>query len=102
MVQTVKNLLVMQETRLRFPGQEDPLEKRTATHSSILALKYSSEDDAFASSKGSLLLQAKLLALPQKLVCVPFFTSAFSPYIMCPSLIGCSGGEKGCQEIKLE
>ena len=27
----------MQETRIRFLGQEDPLEKEMATHSSILA-----------------------------------------------------------------
>ena len=27
----------MQETRLRFPGQEDPLEEGMVTHSSILA-----------------------------------------------------------------
>ena len=32
----VKNLPAMQET-LRSPGQEDPLEKGIATHSSILA-----------------------------------------------------------------
>ena len=35
--QTVKNLPAMQETRVRSLGWEDPLEKRTATHSSILA-----------------------------------------------------------------
>ena len=35
--QTVKNLPVMQETRVQYLGQEDPLEKRMATHSSILA-----------------------------------------------------------------
>ena len=33
----VKNLPVMQETRVWFLGWEDPLEKRVATHSSILA-----------------------------------------------------------------
>ena len=33
----IKNLLVMLETRVRSLGQEDPLEKGTATHSSILA-----------------------------------------------------------------
>ena len=33
----VKNLPAMQETRLRRLGQEDPLEKGMATHSSILA-----------------------------------------------------------------
>ena len=35
--QTVKNLLAMQETRVWSLGQEDPLEKGMATHSSILA-----------------------------------------------------------------
>ena len=34
--QTVKNLPAMQEIWVRFPGQEDPLEKRMATHYSIL------------------------------------------------------------------
>ena len=33
----VKNLLAMQETRVRSLGREDPLEKGMATHSSILA-----------------------------------------------------------------
>ena len=35
--QTVKNLLAIQEARVQFLGQEDPLEKGMATHSSILA-----------------------------------------------------------------
>ena len=35
-VQTVKNLPAVQETPVRFLGQEDPLEKGQATHSSIL------------------------------------------------------------------
>ena len=34
---TVNNLPVMQETWVQFPGQEDPLEKEMATHSSILS-----------------------------------------------------------------
>ena len=33
----VKNLLAMPETQVQFLGQEDPLEKGVATHSSILA-----------------------------------------------------------------
>ena len=33
----VKNPPTMQETRIEFLGQEDPLEKGLATHSSILA-----------------------------------------------------------------
>ena len=35
--QMVKNLPAMQETQARSLGQEDPLENRMATHSSILA-----------------------------------------------------------------
>ena len=34
--QTVKNMPAMQETRVQSLGQEDPLEKGMATHSSIL------------------------------------------------------------------
>ena len=37
MVQIVKNLPAMQKTRVQALGWEDPLEKGTATHSSILA-----------------------------------------------------------------
>ena len=37
--QTVKNPPVMQETRVRSLGREDPLEKEMASHSSILASK---------------------------------------------------------------
>ena len=42
MAQSVKNLLqgrrlpTMQETRVQFLGQEDPLEREMATHSSML------------------------------------------------------------------
>ena len=35
--QSVKNLPAVQETWVRFLGQEDPLEKEMGTHSSILA-----------------------------------------------------------------
>ena len=35
----VKNLPAMQETQVRSLGQEDPLEKEMATHSSIHAWK---------------------------------------------------------------
>ena len=37
--QTVKRLPAMQETRFRFLGWEDPLEKKMAIHSSTLAWK---------------------------------------------------------------
>ena len=37
--QTVKNLPAVQETQVQSLGQEDPLEKGMATHSSVLAWK---------------------------------------------------------------
>ena len=37
MPQMVKNLPAMQETEVQSLGQEDPLEKGVATHSSLLA-----------------------------------------------------------------
>ena len=37
MAQTVKNPPVIQETWVQSLGQEDPLEKGMATHSSLLA-----------------------------------------------------------------
>ena len=39
MAQTVKRLPAMRETQVQSLGQEDPLEKEMATHSSILAWK---------------------------------------------------------------
>ena len=39
MAQTVKHLPAMQETWVQSLGQEDPLEKEMATHSSVLAWK---------------------------------------------------------------
>ena len=39
MAQRVKGLSAMQETRVRSLGQEDPLEKEMATHSSTVAWK---------------------------------------------------------------
>ena len=39
MAQAVKSLLVMRETPVLSLGQEDPLEKETTIHSSILAWK---------------------------------------------------------------
>ena len=43
--QKVKNLPVMQETWVQSLGQEDPLEKGLATHSSILAWRIPCTDD---------------------------------------------------------
>ena len=51
--QMVKNLLAMQETRVGSLGWEDPLEKRTATHSSVLAQRISwTEEPGWLQSMG--------------------------------------------------
>ena len=50
----VKNLPPMQETWVRSLGQEDPLEKEMATHSSILAWEIPwTEDPGRLQSMGS-------------------------------------------------
>jgi len=52
--QTVKNLPAMQEIQVQFLGWEDPLEKGTATHSSILAWRISwTEEPGELQSMGS-------------------------------------------------
>ena len=43
--QMVENLSAIQETQVQSLGQEDPLEKRMATHSSILAWKMLRTED---------------------------------------------------------
>ena len=45
MAQTVKHLHTMQETWVQSLGQEDLLEKKMATHSSILAWKISLKEE---------------------------------------------------------
>ena len=50
----VKNLPAKQEMQVRFLGWEDPLQKRTATHSSILAWEIPwTEDPGGLQSMGS-------------------------------------------------
>ena len=52
--QTVKNQPAMQETGIQSPGQEDPLEKGMATHSSLLAWEIPwTEKPGGLQSKGS-------------------------------------------------
>ena len=51
-VQSVNNLSAMQETWVQLLGWEDPLEKETATHSSILAwrIPWTEESDGLQST----------------------------------------------------
>ena len=52
--QIVKNLSAMWETQVQSLGQEDPLEKGMATHSSILAWRIPwTEEPGGLQSKGS-------------------------------------------------
>ena len=52
--QMVKSLPAGQETRVRSLGQEDPLEKETATHSNILAWRIPwTEEPGWLQSMGS-------------------------------------------------
>ena len=54
MAQMVKNLPAMPETRVQSLGQENPLEKGMATHSSILAWKIPwTEEPGRLQSRGS-------------------------------------------------
>ena len=54
MAQRVKRLPAMQETWVRSLGQEDPLEKEMATHSSTLAWKIPwTEEPGMLQSMGS-------------------------------------------------
>ena len=54
MAQWVKNWSAMQETQVTSLGQEDPLEKEMATHSSILAWEIPwTEDPGGLQSMGS-------------------------------------------------
>ena len=53
-VQVGENLPAMQETHVQSRGQEDPLEKEMATHSSIFAWKIPwTEEPGRLQSKGS-------------------------------------------------
>ena len=45
MAQMVNNLPAVWETQVWFLGQEDPLEKEMATHSSILAWRISQTEE---------------------------------------------------------
>ena len=52
----VKNLPAMQKTQVRSLGQEDPLERGMATHSSILAWKISWKDRGVAKNHTDIFL----------------------------------------------
>ena len=62
--QLVKNLPAMQKTLVRFLGQEDPLEKGQATHSSILGFRCGSVGKESTCSVGGLGLISALERSP--------------------------------------
>ena len=63
----VENHLPMQETQVRTLGQEDPLKKEMATHSSILAWEISwTEEPGGLESMGSQRARHDLVAKQQQ------------------------------------
>ena len=64
--QTVKRLSTMRETRVRFLGQEDPLEKEMAIHSSTLAWKipWTEEPDGLQSMGSQSVGRDRAASLP--------------------------------------
>ena len=68
----VKNLLVMQETQVQSLSQEDPLEKKMAIHSSILAWRIPwTKEPGGLESKGSRRVTHDLATKPpQNYICV--------------------------------
>ena len=52
MVQTVKNLPTVQESRVQSLGWEDPLEEGIATHSSVLAWRIPGTEEPGGSPRG--------------------------------------------------
>ena len=72
MAQMVKNLPAMQETQVLSLGQEDPLEKEMATHSSILAWKIPwTEEPCRLLSTGSQ-VRHDLVTKPNHILCTSF------------------------------
>ena len=65
LAQLVKNLPAMQETLIQSLGQEDPLEKEMATHSSILAWRIPwAEEPGEPQSMGSARIRHDLATKP--------------------------------------
>ena len=57
MAQIVKNLPAMQDTQVQSLGQEDPLEKGMATHSTILAWRIPWTEDL---GRGEIIILSKV------------------------------------------
>ena len=89
----VKNPSAMQETQVQLLGQEDPLEKEMATHSSILAQRILwTEEPGGLQSMGSQTVRHDLVTKPPppyRYACIYIFIMSFPG--------GFSGEEPACQ-----
>ena len=77
MVQSVKHLSAMQETRVQFLGQEIPMEKEMATHSSILAWRI-----PWTEEPGRLQFMAIVHSVAINRMHVSFCITIFSGYML--------------------
>ena len=77
MAQSVKSLPVLQETRVRYLSQEDPLGKEMVTHSSVLAWEIPwTEEPSGLQSTGVARVRHDLATKPTHL---PYFKRAKMP-----------------------
>ena len=85
--QSIKNLPAMKETWVRFLGQEDALEKKMATHSSILAWRIPwTEEPGRLQSMGSQELDT---TTPQPFVYIHIWKNTIRFLRMCVSVDIC-------------
>jgi len=94
--QTVKNMPVMQETWVWSLGQEDPLEKGMASHSSILAWRIPWTEPGGLQSTGSQRLRSNLvsntftfLSLGKthlRFICVLYISVVGFPFLLLSSI----------------
>ena len=81
MAQTVKNLPAMQETQVWSLGQEDPMEKGMATHSSTLAWRIPSTEEpgGLQSMRSQRVRHNWVTVSPVYFHCIPVYLYTFTP-----------------------
>ena len=81
--QLVNHLPAVQETQVRFLGQEDPLEKGMATHSSVLAWRIPWTEEPGGHSHGIARAGHNLVTKPPPPKCINLSNSHISTWARC-------------------